>query len=341
MNINNDFSKYNNLEWDGLQLSKQTDWVMQPSSYGGDFKNLCNNLDQIISKLKKYGLVLIRSLPISKIADDICCKQFFNFGLQLGSPVSQSRKLDFLGKVTNRDSDILNPTNRGYESSATLPFHTDRCDLLCLLCIRPALHGGKTRLINSYRAFQNLKEINSSYAWELMQPIPFDRRDAQVEGQLGWTSIPPFSFENNVFISRYVRRFIESSQRFSDAPRLTNRQIDALDTLDSILEMPGMSLDLQMEAGDLLILDNHRLYHARTEFDDGNNLSENKRLLLRLWLAWDGSPPLPLSYQDTYGRTEPGVYRGGVWSEKHKWDEFPYGIEAAREALILKFKTDI
>ncbi|MQL49596.1 hypothetical protein GEA64_17280 [Photorhabdus khanii] len=33
------------------------------------------------------------------------------------------------------------------------------------------------------------------------------------------------------------------------------------------------------------------------------------------------------------------LYKGGVWPEKHNWDEFPYDIAAAREALNLKIKN--
>jgi len=59
------------------------------------------------------------------------------------------------------------------------------------------------------------------------------------------------------------------------------------------------------------IIDNLRLLHARSVFEDERHA--RGRLLLRLWLAHAASPPLPASYSALYGSVQAGVLRGGVW----------------------------
>ena len=244
--------------------------------------------------------------------------------------MSKSITVVCIGTVTSKHSDISQPTQRGYESRAALPFHSDRCDLLALLCIHPARHGGETRLVSAVSAFEQLQRSHPNLARLLTQPYPFDKRDDAQEGERGWTMLAPFSSSNGNFVSRYVRRFIEGSQRFPDAPRLTADQRQAMNMLDRYLEQKGQSLDLSLETGDLLLMDNHRLLHARSEFTDISSTAEDKRLLLRLWLAYESSPALPTTYQETYGRVEGGTYRGGVWPRAFPLSNVPANMVDAR-----------
>jgi hypothetical protein len=235
---------------------------------------------------------------------------YWLLGLLIGWPVSQSRKGDLLGRVEDRGADISSPVQRGYESSAALPFHVDRTDVIGLLCVRPASSGGVSRLASSVMLHRVLKEENPGLLEELCRPLPNDRRGEEQPGQPPWSEIPVFSNpEDEDFAVRYLRRFIMGSQRHPDAPRLTERQVAAMDAIDEILERPGFSLDMELAAGDLQLINNFRILHSRTAFADGSA----GRLLLRLWLAFDGSPQLPGHYQALYGAVERGSYRGGVW----------------------------
>lgn len=67
---------------------------------------------------------------------------------------------------------------------------------------------------------------------------------------------------------------------------------------------------MELRAGDLQLINNFHILHARTAFTDGGG---HGRLLLRLWLAFEGSPALPDSFAPLYGAVEAGSYRGGVW----------------------------
>ncbi|MDR5859276.1 TauD/TfdA family dioxygenase [Halomonas eurihalina] len=316
-----------NLLWSGRELIHNRQWQMDLSLCAG-------GLEDYFSWIKKtlgvVGLALIKNVPFTALPETEAAQAFLNFGLNFGCPVSQSEKFDFLGRVTDRGSDIRNHTARGYESTAELPFHNDRCDLLALLCIRQAPIGGETRVVSAVAACQRLMATDPKLAQVLFEPVPFDLRDTK--GDKCWGMMPVFSYSTGVFVARYVRRFIEASQRFEDAPRLTEHQIAAFDALDSILHEPDMAMDLRLEAGDLLLIDNHRLLHARSEFEDKAE-AEAKRLLLRLWLCWTGSPELPAMLAPTYGRTGSGSFRSGVWPTTCPLSSFPSDLTQARQRV--------
>ena len=66
-----------------------------------------------------------------------------------------------------------------------------------------------------------------------------------------------------------------------------------------------LALTMAFEPGDIQLLNNHLIYHARTRYDDYEE-PERKRLLLRLWLAVPGSRPLPAGYELVFGGIEAG-----------------------------------
>jgi hypothetical protein len=108
----------------------------------------------------------------------------------------------------------------------------------------------------------------------------------------------------------YVRRYIESAQRFPQVPRLTPAQIEAMDLLDTLVEDPALHLYMDFEPGDIQLVHNHQVLHDRTEYEDWPE-PERKRHLLRLWLCPPDGRPLPACFAERYGSVQPGR-RGGI-----------------------------
>ena len=88
------------------------------------------------------------------------------------------------------------------------------------------------------------------------------------------------------------------------------RELDeALDLLAEVAE--EVCLYAPFEAGDIQLLNNHVVYHGRTEFTDGD-AADQGRLLFRLWLSTPGSRALPDGFDVLWGDIAPGALRGGV-----------------------------
>ena len=105
------------------------------------------------------------------------------------------------------------------------------------------------------------------------------------------------------------RVYINSAQRFPDAPRLTPAQREALDMFDNLANSPRMSFAMRLQPGDMQFVYNHSMLHDRTAYEDD---STARRHLMRIWMALPVDRPLPEVFASRYGSVEVGN-RGGVW----------------------------
>jgi hypothetical protein len=259
------------------------------------------------------GFVVLCGVPVDAMSDELCVATLFALGRCLGRPVSQDSTGTFVARVEDKKADISDATQRGHRSSAALPFHVDRTDVIGLLCVQPAENGGDSQLASAHAVHRLLSERQPTLLQELYRELPHDRRGEQHPGEASWIPLSVFSELDGRIVSRYVRRFIDGSQRFEDAPRLTDRQQEALDAVDAILAEPGVALEMRLARGELQLIDNYSVWHARSAFDSSGGAAS--RLLLRLWLATPDSPRLPASFKALYGAVAAGCLRGGVWPE--------------------------
>jgi len=68
---------------------------------------------------------------------------------------------------------------------------------------------------------------------------------------------------------------------------------------------------MELERGDLQLLNSYVTLHSRTPFEDFEQ-ADDKRHLLRLWLSIPASQPLPAAFEEYFGDVRAGAVRGGV-----------------------------
>src|SRR5262249_55991702 len=68
------------------------------------------------------------------------------------------------------------------------------------------------------------------------------------------------------FTSQYSRTFVENAQHIPGVPKLTAAQDEALDLWADVCE--ELCYEMALESGDLQLLNNHVVYHARTTYED-------------------------------------------------------------------------
>ena len=129
-------------------------------------------------------------------------------------------------------------------------------------------------------------------------------------GEKPYFTIPVFNWCAGALSAIYQRQYIDSAQRFADAPRLSPADVEALDLLDALADDPALHLTMSLERGDMQFVHNHTLLHDRTAFEDHPEPAR-RRHLLRLWLAPPEARPLPAVFAQRYGNVVPGE-RGGV-----------------------------
>jgi len=268
-------------------------------------------LERLRKKLiNGVGFELIRDLPVANYSQKFAATIFCGVGAHLGSARSQNAAGHILGHVRDIGADANNPNTRIYQTSERQTFHTDSSDVVGLLCIREAMEGGKSLLVSTTTIYNEMLRTHPDLAALLFDSIATDRRGEVPEGEKPYLEIPVLSWHAGFLTGFYQRQYIDSAQRFPDAPRLTPAHVRALDLFDKLANDPGLHLGMQLQPGDMQFVYNHALLHDRTAFRDWPGANQ-KRHLLRLWLCMEGDRPLPDCFKQRYGSIEIGN-RGGI-----------------------------
>ena len=223
------------------------------------------------------GFLVVRGIPVERYSEaqiDAIC---YGIGLHLGRPVRQNPKGDLLGKV-QAVGDAADKNTRVYETNLYLPYHTDPSDVVGLLCVRKAKEGGLSSLVSVAAIYNEILARHPEYLglyykrWymaHLCQPTP------------ALTAL--FSFHQGKLSCRYLRQYVELGHEIMNLP-LSKVEWQALDILDEVIANPDNRLDMMLEPGDLQLANNNVVLHSRTSFIDHDDVANEGRKLLRLWL---------------------------------------------------------
>src|SRR5881227_767311 len=190
-----------------------------------------------------------------------------------------------------------------------LRFHTDRCDVVALFCIRQAKSGGLSQLCSSPAVHNEMLRRRPELCAALYEPVwrsRFGEEDATDDSSY---PLPVWGVRGAKFTSHYSRTFIEAAQRRPEVPRLSPAQAEALDLLHELAE--ELCFEMSFQPGDIQFVNNHVIYHARTAFEDAPDQGAD-RLLLRLWMAAPNSRALPEDHAVLWRNVEACALRGGI-----------------------------
>ncbi|MGX4806447.1 TauD/TfdA family dioxygenase [Bradyrhizobium guangdongense] len=269
------------------------------------------HLEQLKTRLLTgLGFELIRGLPVENYSQEFAATIFCGVGAHLGSARSQNAAGHILGHVRDTGADARDPNTRIYQTSERQTFHTDSSDVVGLLCIREAMEGGDSLLVSTSTIYNEMQARRPDLAALLFEPIATDRRGEVPENEKPYLEIPVLNWHAGFLTGFYQRQYIDSAQRFPDAPRLTPDRVEALDLFDALANDPNLHVSMRLQPGDMQFVYNHALLHDRTGFRDWPDASR-KRHLLRLWLSMEGDRPLPDCFRQRYGSIEIGN-RGGI-----------------------------
>jgi len=144
----------------------------------------------------------------------------------------------------------------------------------------------------------------------LYQPFTWSWNQQEPPGELPYYQQPIFTKHEGRVSCRYIRGHITNGQRFPEVPRLTEKQIEALDMLDAVANDERFHVTYDFKPGDLQLVNNHVCLHARTAFEDYPE-RDRRRHLLRMWLSVPNSRPLSPALRTIYRDQRPGAVRGG------------------------------
>jgi hypothetical protein len=137
-------------------------------------------------------------------------------------------------------------------------------------------------------------------AAELYKPQPYDYRGEQAPGKPGWYPMPVFTRHGDRLFIRLIRPYILASQRHPDAPRLTDKAIEALTWMQAQAESGAYSVLMDFQPGDMQFINNYHVLHGRSAYVD-DRAQGRVRHLKRLWLETQALEDRPAFFQNRMG----------------------------------------
>ncbi|MGA3403835.1 MAG: TauD/TfdA family dioxygenase [Acetobacteraceae bacterium] len=267
------------------------------------------------------GAVRLRGLDVARFTEDELRQVFWGIGCHLGTALYQNANGEIIGEVRDESrlaTQTYEPVEPGKVASSRsrtrgtgpLRWHTDRCDVIALLCARNARSGGISKLASIVTIYHEIQRRRPDLLALLLRDYWRSRpKDEDGTGVDRAFALPVFSVLDGKITCQYSRTYVEQAQEFAEVPRLSAAQNEALDLLAAVAE--ETCLYCPFEPGDIQLLNNHVIFHGRTAYEDDAH-TQQERLLLRLWLAVPNSRRLPTGHEILWGSTLPGAVRGGV-----------------------------
>src|SRR5215475_15147305 len=196
------------------------------------------------------GLVLVRGLPVARYTEDELRQLYWGIGTHLGTARYQNGHGELIGEVRDElrvygavsqpgvEQKTGAPVTSRYKarSSGPLRFHTDRADVVGLLCVRQARAGGVSKIVSSVAINNAILERRPDLLTLLRQDYYRTREGEEVGGNRRWYALPVFGVLDGRLTSQYSRTFVEAAQRIDGIPKLTPAQDEALDMLAEVTE---------------------------------------------------------------------------------------------------------
>mmetsp|Transcript_12963 Transcript_12963/g.33177 ORF Transcript_12963/g.33177 Transcript_12963/m.33177 type:complete len:175 (+) Transcript_12963:219-743(+) len=134
-------------------------------------------------------------------------------------------------------------------------------------------------------------------AGALEAELYWDRKGEVPPGKLPFYKGPVFNHHDGRVLTIYDRRFFDTASRHDKVPPLDTEVKAALDLFEATAADEAFRFDMELAPGDLQLVHNHTVVHARNGFVDS---AAHRRHLLRLWLSLDDGVgwALPPAYSE-------------------------------------------
>ena len=230
------------------------------------------------------GFVRIRGVPVDDWSSAMVERFYWALGQHLGRPGAQNGRGELLGHVRDlrlgKDGDV-----RQYMTAEAISFHCDAADAVGLLCLKTAREGGRSRIASSVAIFNALLAQHPELVARLFEPIDVDARS---DGGTDVFRVRPAAHHQGRLRTFYHSEYTRTASRHRGVASLDDGQQALLDAYDALAASEAHCLEMDLRPGDIQLISNHTVVHARSGYTDHDD-PERRRHLLRLWLTLE--PP--------------------------------------------------
>ena len=240
---------------------------------------------------------IVDRLPMDEMGAAEATAIYWLLSSTVSRPVAQKLDGTMIYDVLDTGQQALPGSGvRPDKTNIEIRFHNDNAyndappDYVGLLCLRKAQSGGHSRVISFHTVHNVLQERHPDRLKRLYQPFWFDRQREFRPGESPVFAAPVFE-EGGEPKARFSVHQINGGYSLRGEPIDRAGEAALMATLD-IFEEDGLSVDFDLEPGQIQFVDNRTLGHSRTAFIDDPD-PDRRRHLVRLWMRDHGRRAYP------------------------------------------------
>ena len=240
---------------------------------------------------------IVDRLPVSEMDSHEATAIYWLLSSMISRPVAQKLDGTLIYDVLDTGQQALPGSGvRPDKTNIEIRFHNDNAynntppDYVGLLCLRQAMSGGHSRVISFHSTHNALLTRHPNELPRLYQPFWFDRQREYHPGEEPVFARPVFENRGELK-ARFSVHQINSGYALRGEP-IDGKGAAAIAAMFEIVEENGLSVDFDLEPGQMQFVDNRALGHSRTAFVDCPE-PERKRHLVRLWMRDHGRRAYP------------------------------------------------
>jgi len=239
------------------------------------------------------GFVVVRGLPLGRGLEHFI-EAVREVGSHFGDTLSQNAQGDRVGHVIDASGE--DPTPRMYRSNLELRPHNDITAMISLACWQKARSGGASVVVSAVTVHDEMRRRAPGLLAPLYRGYHYHRLGEQAPDEDPTTPyrVPVFARRNGQLSCRYQRMGIAAGHR-DRGVALTEEDVAAFNLFDEVARAPERRLSFYLERGDMIVINNYTVMHARTQFQNFPE-PEQQRRLIRLWLDREGFRDVPREF---------------------------------------------
>jgi hypothetical protein len=240
------------------------------------------------------GFVVLRGLPLEGLSLEQFTACAWSVGTHFGRALSQNAQGELVTSVIDASGEDATP--RMYRSNLELRPHSDITAMISLACWHKSASGGASIIVSGVTVHDEIRARAPALLEPLYRGYHYHRLGEEGEGEETATPYrtPVFVNRNGQVSCRYQRAGIAAGMRERGVP-LEERDLEALNLFDQIASAPENRLAFFLERGDMIVINNYTVMHARTRFTNFPE-PERQRRLVRLWFDAEGFRDVPREF---------------------------------------------
>ncbi len=240
---------------------------------------------------------IVDRLPVAEMDSEEATAIYWLLSSMISRPVAQKLDGTMIYDVLDTGQQALPGSGvRPDKTNTEIRFHNDNAynhtppDYVGLVCLRQAQSGGHSRVLSFHTVHNRLLAAHRDQLQRLYRPFWFDRQREYRPGEDPIFAAPVFE-DTGELRARFSVHQITGGYALSGEP-IDSEGEAAIAAMLEIFDDDDLSVDFDLEPGQMQFVHNRALGHSRTAFVDHPD-SDRKRHLVRLWMRDQGRRAYP------------------------------------------------